>query len=272
MEWMDQSPELCSIVVPCYNEAARLKIDRYLEFLSQNPPISILFVDDGSRDDTLSALEGIRERFPRKVQVLHKTVNQGKAEAVREGMRHAIAAGNSSYVGFWDADLATGLDSIFELLQVLIGDPQLQMVFGARVRLLGREVHRRATRHYLGRVFATMVSVLFHLPIYDTQCGAKIFRITPELTAVLDRPFLSRWVFDVEILARFLALHRRDTVYAHHAIYEFPLKRWRDVAGSRVRPVDFVRAFGDLMRIYREYRMEAPGSRASAANAFPIGS
>jgi hypothetical protein len=127
------------------------------------------------------------------------------------------------------------------------------MVFGARIRLLGRHVNRRARRHYLGRVFASVVSLTLRLPIYDTQCGAKIFRVTPELSAVLADPFLSRWIFDVEILARYIHLHHGDTRYLHDSIYELPLKRWEDVAGSKVGPGAFLKAVGDLWHIYFKY-------------------
>ena len=243
----------CTIVVPCYNEAKRLRVDEFLTFLKRDQPIRLLFVNDGSRDATLEILESLRLRFSEKVYVLDKQPNGGKAEAVRAGMLHAIALGDAAYTGFWDADLATPLSSIPELLERLTSRPRIQMVFGARVRLLGREIHRQAARHYLGRVFATVVSLLLRLPIYDTQCGAKLFRITPEFAEILTQPFLSRWIFDVEILARFLTRHPENRMYVHDAIYEFPLPEWTDVAGSKVGSLDFVKAFGELMAIYRAY-------------------
>ena len=132
-------------------------------------------------------------------------------------------------------------------------DPNLEMLFGSRVRLLGRHIHRKAVRHYLGRVFASVVSIMLRLPVYDTQCGAKLFRVTPELPQILAEPFLSRWVFDVEILARSIALHHGDVEYVAQSVYEFPLLRWEDVSGSKVHPGDFLKAFLDVVRIYRRY-------------------
>jgi len=243
----------CTVVVPCYNEAERLKVAEFSQFLRYGYPVRFLFVNDGSRDATLSILQTLERLHPGLVYVLDQQPNAGKAEAVRNGMLHAVALGDAAYTGFWDADLATPLSSIPELLAKLTERPEIQMVCGARVRLLGREIHRQAVRHYLGRVFATVASVMLRLPIYDTQCGAKLFRITPEFTEILARPFLSRWIFDVEILARFIARHKADRWYVHDAIYEYPLPTWTDVAGSKVGSLDFIKAFGELLTIYRTY-------------------
>ncbi|MGC2162825.1 MAG: hypothetical protein WA634_13000, partial [Silvibacterium sp.] len=97
------------------------------------------------------------------------------------------------------------------------------------------------------------VSLLLRIPVYDTQCGAKLFRITPELSQVLAGPFHSRWIFDVELLARFLALHKNNVPQMEKQIYEYPLPVWTDVAGSKVSPLDFFHAFGELAVIYRRY-------------------
>jgi dolichyl-phosphate beta-glucosyltransferase len=128
------------------------------------------------------------------------------------------------------------------------------MVVGARVKLLGREIERRAARHYSGRVFATVASLLLNLPIYDTQCGAKLFRASSELKGILAESFQSRWIFDVEIIARLIRSRRitgGDPV--EHSIYEVPLRQWMDVRGSKVRLSDFFTAGWDLLRIHWQH-------------------
>jgi dolichyl-phosphate beta-glucosyltransferase len=211
----------------------------------------LIFVDDGSRDQTVSVLEGIREGRADRVVVLRQRENRGKAEAVRHGLSYALDQ-EIPFVGFWDADLATPLASIAAFVDLLAGNPELDMVFGARVRLLGRQVNRHASRHYSGRAFATAASHVLGLPIYDTQCGAKLFRRTPAIRKVFEKPFLSRWIFDVEIIARYISLVKSPDEAARR-IYELPLDRWTDVEGSKLGPGDFARAIYDLLRIRLKY-------------------
>jgi len=238
------------IVVPCYNEAQRLPVERFREFM-EGSSVGFVFVDDGSRDQTLNVLEQLRHSHEDRVHVLQLKINQGKAEAVRRGINFALERA-PSYTGYWDADLATPLDAIPRFIAVLEEHPNLDMVFGARVKLLGRNVRRRLARHYLGRVFATVVSVMLRLPIYDTQCGAKALRVRPEIRALFNKPFLSRWVFDVELLARYINGVGSADVAADR-IYEYPLEEWQDVAASKVKGTDFVKAFRDVIRIYWNY-------------------
>ena len=202
----------CMIVVPCYNEADRLRGDQFLRFVEIDPRVHFLFINDGSRDQTLAMLQSLCAGHEPSLELLNKPVNGGKAEAVRDGMNAAMhsASFTYEYVGYWDADLATPLDAIPHLLEKLRRDAHLQMVFGSRVRLLGRAIHRKSARHYLGRLFATCASLTLGLPIYDTQCGAKIFRVSPALKSALEEPFLSKWIFDVELVARFLRLRGRE--------------------------------------------------------------
>lgn len=242
-----------AIVVPCYNEGHRLPVAKFEEFL-RNSATDFVFVDDGSRDNTREVLEFLKAVRPDRVTVIHQAENRGKAEAVRHGICSAVLLG-FEYVGFWDADLATPLDEIPEFMRVFAERPKLDMVFGSRVKLLGRHVERKASRHYLGRVFATFISTMLGLPIYDSQCGAKIFRVRPKTRVLFERPFLSRWVFDVEILARYLS--EVGSAAAAAAIYEFPLHSWVDVGGSKLKATDFLVALRDVLRIRRAYPMHA---------------
>lgn len=243
----------CIIVIPCYNEEQRFPMESFTAYAEAHPEIGFLLVNDGSKDRTIDVLNRARAGREEQVGVLDQKVNGGKSEAVRAGMLTALRTPGCRYAGFWDADLATPLETIPDFVAVLESRPGLAMVFGARVKLLGRWIERRAIRHYLGRVFATTVSVVLRLPIYDTQCGAKLFRVEERTHELFDEPFLSRWIFDVEIIARYIRQCGYDIGRVEKGIYEFPLLQWQDVAGSRVRPRDFFRAFFDILKIHRHY-------------------
>jgi dolichyl-phosphate beta-glucosyltransferase len=241
------------IVVPCYNEGKRLDIASFRNFTSSSHDIAFLFVDDGSTDGTLGLIESLKKSNPVKFTVLHIVQNRGKAEAVREGFLTAFDS-RPDYVGFWDADLATPLDAIPQFLDVAESRPELEIIMGSRVKLLGRKIERRRSRHYLGRVFATAVSTILGLDVYDTQCGAKLFRASPSIKALFQQPFHSRWIFDVEILARLIQARRgKELRQAEHVIYEVPLMEWRDIPGSKLGYGDFVRAARELLRIHNYY-------------------
>jgi dolichyl-phosphate beta-glucosyltransferase len=218
------------IVVPCYNEARRLDVSAFVARLAGDDDITFLFVDDGSTDGTSDVLARIVATNPHRSRLLAAPRNMGKAEAVRVGMRAALDDGAAS-VGFWDADLSTPLTHIAEFAAVLEEQPEIDVVMGARVRMLGRSIHRSGIRHLLGRAYATLASVVLGLPVYDTQCGAKLFRRSPALESALERPFRSRWSFDVELLQR-LQLGWGDR--GLDRIVEVPLQEWHDVGQSKV--------------------------------------
>jgi dolichyl-phosphate beta-glucosyltransferase len=244
------------LVVPCYNEAGRFPVESFAAFLETHPRFGLVLVNDGSRDATLAMLTGLAARYSSQASVLDLQPNGGKAEAVRRGLLAAIER-RPALVGFWDADLATPLDAV-DLFDCLLSErPDIQWVIGARVKLLGRHVQRQAVRHYLGRVFATAASLTLGIPIYDTQCGAKLFRVNGALMDSLRHPFGSRWVFDVELIGRFvLRLSANGTPDAANRIYEYPLPTWIDVGGSKVKPTDFFRAFVELLGIWYRLRRE----------------
>ena len=242
-----------SIVIPCYNEARRLPVSQLQSFAKGSSDLRFLLVNDGSTDDTLGVIRRLAEEDEGHFSVVDLQPNQGKAEAVRRGILGALE-GDARYVGFWDADLATPLQAIPAFIDLLDRRPQLEMIFGSRVQLLGRSVERSRLRHYLGRVFATAASLTLGLGLYDTQCGAKLFRASPELQELFAEPFITRWIFDVEILARLIRARRgRELPQPKDVIYELPLDSWHDVAGSKVRVSDFPKAVLEILKIQRHY-------------------
>ncbi|HET9983322.1 MAG TPA: glycosyltransferase [Longimicrobiales bacterium] len=249
------------VVVPTYNEALRLDVAAFAAYVGRDDGVGFLFVDDGSSDDTPAVLERLVALAPERLLSMRLERNGGKAEAVRRGVLAAAERG-AELVGYWDADLATPLDAIVAFREVLEAEPALHLVMGARIQLLGRRIERRPARHYFGRAFATTASVLLGVPVYDTQCGAKLFRATPEMRLAFSTPFGSRWIFDVELLARMMAWGGLDL---RGTVYEYPLTSWSDVAGSRLRGRDFFRAPRELAAIYWRYVRRGAGAAAPRA-------
>lgn len=249
----DATPDTV-VVVPCHNEAARLRTDLVHRYVGRAPHALLLFVDDGSTDETHARLTELAASESR-VQVLRLPANRGKAEAVRSGVLLALEW-DPTFVAYWDADFSTPLDDIDVFRTILRTRPGIDGVIGSRVRRLGSRVERHALRHYLGRIYATCASLVLGLPVYDTQCGAKMFRATQCVRDAFSQPFIANWAFDVELLARLRAPRSAGAATRKPVpfIVEHALEEWRDVPGSKLRVGGMARALGDLVRIWLHYR------------------
>jgi len=262
------------IVVPCYNEAKRLDLKVFAETLRQSPWLGFLFVNDGSRDQTLSLITNFAKNFPAQAGVLSDRVNHGKASAIQRGISTAIKY-RPDYVGFWDADLATPLSEIAAFCQILDQRNDISVVVGTRLSLLGHQVQRKTARRILGQVFSAVASLVLSIPIRDTQCGAKLFRVDSQIESVFEDPFCSKWILDVEVFARMVLSQQLSTgPPVAEIIYEKPLESWFEVPGSKLRARDFVKAVYELGMIYWRYmgpfkRMEV--SQQTGPTTIPIG-
>lgn len=239
-----------ALVVPCYNESRRLAPDAWVDFLAspEGAGVSFYFANDGSEDSTSAALARLCSRGER-MRLFDFPTRRGKAETVRDAMLAVLtdetASGAFDYIGFWDADLATPLNEIPRLRRLAV-EHTPDGIFCSRVKRMGATVERNPLRHALGRVFATAVSLLFELSAYDTQCGAKLFK-ADTLPEVLREPFISPWIFDVELILR---MKRRG----RDRIVEMPVATWLDVGDSTMKLRDFARVPLELARIVRRYR------------------
>ena len=151
----------------------------------------------------------------------------------------------SGWVGFWDADMATPLSEVARfLVYASLHDGRVDGIFGSRIHRLGSAITRDYVRHLAGRIFATMVDGLFDIGCYDSQCGAKLFR-TDLIDRAFSEPFVSRWIFDVEIILRLQSCN----------LIEYPLQQWTDVPGGTVKMGRLVGpTVADLIRIRTHYR------------------
>ena len=244
------------IVIPCYNEAERLD-DAAIRQLVSEPGVNVVLVDDGSTDQTWAHMEGLMVRIRDRVETLRMERNVGKAEAVRQGMLRAIELG-AEITGYLDADFATPASEMLRLLKRL-ENSEAQVLFGSRWMHMGARIERSPFRHYAGRVFATIASNILDMPVYDTQCGAKLFRVTPTFKAALVEPFHSRWAFDVELLGRLKEGVEGTEGYDLDSFLEEPLATWIDVEGSKKSKLVMVRATLELLSISGRLKQLRPG-------------
>ncbi len=239
------SSEQCPVVVvPCFNEERRFDERAFLD-LAESGEVRLLFVNDGSTDGTGPLLDRLGQKAE-AIDVLELPRNQGKAEAVRQGLRQAIGGG-AVIVGYFDADLATPGAELLRMVGTLESRTELKAVFGSRVARLGSHIERSPIRHYTGRVFATIASMALGVAVYDTQCGAKVFRVDENLIAAVDRPFRSQWSFDVLLCQRLLDGTPGRPGWPIASFLEMPLEAWSDVYGSKVRLAGSVRALWDVI-------------------------
>ncbi|NND50771.1 MAG: glycosyltransferase [Flavobacteriaceae bacterium] len=237
------------IVVPCYNEEKRLPSEDFKSFLQINPEVLVCFVNDGSSDNTLGILNRIKQDFPYNADVLSLDQNKGKAEAVRLGFQYCNANFSHEFIAYLDADLATTLEECVELKSNLRG--AVNFVFGSRMVKLGSEIKRSNFRFVTGRIIATFISKILKLNVYDTQCGCKLFSRDISVR-IFDQPFLSKWLFDVELFKRFILVYGREI--AKKKMIEIPLKKWIDKGDSKVSMTYFFRMWWDLYSIHRYYK------------------
>jgi len=237
-----------AVIIPCYNESSRLPVDGYSAFLKGYNDCKIIFVNDGSTDDTLSILQRLQLNFPENVQIIDLPENGGKAAAVRAGMLASSDAGFEK-LGYLDADLATSLEEWLAISNKI--SDEIVFAFGSRISKIDNFISRKKYRHYSGRVIATFISEALGIAVYDTQCGCKVFR-ADMVRALFEDKFISKWLFDVEIFFRLKNILGGPKM--SQFCREIPLERWQDVEESKVKFTYFFKLWIDFFLIAKKYR------------------
>jgi glycosyltransferase involved in cell wall biosynthesis len=241
---MAEMPPKLSIVVPAFNEAARLALTlrRITEYLSERREESeVIVVDDGSTDETSTVAENMaRESRDVTIRVVRYPENRGKGHAVRLGLLQAQAN-----IGlFSDADLSTPITEAPKLIDP-IRSGEYDLTFGSRAldrRLIG--VHQPWRREQGGRVFNLIVRLATALPFWDTQCGFKAFRMSV-CRPLIEAAQIDRFGFDVELiyLAHLAQLRLREVPVRWDHTAGGPL----DASGNYAR--DSLKMINEVRRI-----------------------
>ena len=225
---LDTSEQIL-IVVPCFNEETRLRMSYWEDVIPTSKQVSWLFVDDGSTDRTVERVEHLL-KF-QNVQLYSLGKNYGKAEAIRLGLTLKL---NSQFkvFGYLDADCAFLKADIFDLISLFCAklevDQDVDCLIGSRVKLSGREINRKPTRHYISRILLTVINFKWKEAPYDTQSGFKLFRNRPVFKEVLAQKFSTKWFIDLEIFSRIIFVQKRIK------IWEEPVSYWQEIPDSRI--------------------------------------
>jgi dolichyl-phosphate beta-glucosyltransferase len=237
-----QSPDVL-LVIPCFRESGRIRplLDDLLAIFSEEERIRILVVEDGSDAEEQIAMRAALDSATKGSRLflppLFLPKNLGKGGAVYAGWAQQSEA---DWLAFVDADRSITASEVRRVLDHVRRNQQTSAFFGSRVKLLGRHVDRHFKRHLIGRVYATLVSELLRIPIYDSQCGFKIIRRTA-YEDVKNKLSVSGFAFDVDLL---VAL----TDAGHH-VEEVPID-WVEMAGGKVNLImDSWRMFKDIWKI-----------------------
>ena len=245
LQQVGQEPYL-SVVIPAYNEAARLPstLEKVMDYLGRQPyTCEVLVVDDGSEDRTASIVEAAATRYPHLTLI--RNPHRGKGYAVRTGM----LAARGRFILYSDADLSAPIEEVEKLLPYLQG--KYDVAIGSREGVGARRYDEPFYRHLMGRVFNTIVRLIALPRFNDTQCGFKAFRkeaahtlfkglhLYGDNAAEVKGAMVTG--FDVEVL--YLALKWG------YRVKEVPIN-WYYSKGKNVNPLkDSYRMLRDILRV-----------------------
>ena len=248
-------------VMPTFNEGGRL--GAFLEDWAAaacahaSPIVTAVIVDDGSNPQEeasqRAAVNTAAARLqaagaPHRMVYLRTERNQGKGASIRWGWSHG-ADPASTWWSFIDADGAVPAREYWRVASTL-PSATADALCGSRVNMAGRSVSRSLFRHLQGRTFATFIEWLFHLGLYDTQCGFKFFR-GAALRPILPKLHEERWLLDVEVLANLKAAGR--------TLQEVPIDCHERGGSSLVFGLDPLKMGVRLIGLRRSLRRNAGG-------------
>ena len=171
-----------SIVFPVFNEELRLKsgFNHILSFLKKkkNFKIEIIFVDDGSKDNSFELINKFIEDFKNlkknnkvNFQVIKSKKNLGKGSALKLGVKKA----KYDWILTTDVDMSVSLFQICDWLKKKYINKKYFVYFGSRKHEKSI-VELNYIREKLGSVMNLLTSIILNIKIKDTQCGYKLYK------------------------------------------------------------------------------------------------
>ncbi|WP_162533572.1 glycosyltransferase [Dokdonia sp. Dokd-P16] len=188
-----------AVIVPCFNETARLDVISYQQFILGNSDFHFYFVDDGSSDRTYEFLVNNFGEL-HGCQILKSVSNVGKGRVIQYVLK-SINLQSYCYFSFIDADLEIPLNQLISLQShlALVPDNSLALSYRTPKKMANVNWIRKTGSFVVKKIAQNIVG--FKTPLRDTQCGCKMFN--SQLAFLFQDEFLSSWLFDIELILRF---------------------------------------------------------------------
>lgn len=228
-----------SIVVPAYNEEKRIgaTLKAYIEFFGKKD-VEFIIVLNNCTDRTIDVVQPFKEQNPKLIHILDISKAIGKGGAVQEGFKRA----RGKLVGFVDADGSTTPQEYNKLIQQM---DNFDGAIASRWKPGSEVINRKWFRKVISLGFILVVRILFWLPYYDTQCGAKVFT-RKAVKVIVPQLSVTNMAFDVELLYKLAK--------AGYSVTEVPTT-WIDSSSSALLGSPFkiainsIKIFFTLIRI-----------------------
>ena len=216
-----------SIIFPVFNEESRLKSSfRHIaSFLKKKKKlkIEIIFVDDGSKDNSYKLIVKFVNNFKLKNKVKFKIVksetNLGKGAALKLGVEKAAY----DWILTTDIDMSVSLFQISAWEKKKLTEKKHSVYFASRSHKKSI-VERNFIRKVLGDIGSFLISVILNINIKDTQCGYKLYK-RQHAKFAFSKLKNCGWDHDIELI---LLLKSKNI-----AIKELPIK-WMHKENSKV--------------------------------------
>jgi glycosyltransferase involved in cell wall biosynthesis len=244
-----------ALLIPFFNERERLQLAQITQLSKlAEGKIDCYFVDDGSTDGySEEIVRCIEEELLPNIYLIDAKFNRGKSEAIRHGAL-SINMTEYQFIGITDADFSASPIEIIRLATIAIEENNY--IFGARVGNGDNNIQTSKFRYTQGMIFNKLVELILGYRFLDSQCGLKFFPVSGNLIASLEKPFVNRWLFDLEMVLR---LNRLEFIRIQSVV----LKEWRHTKGSKtsVRDIGPIiisvlslrLKYGKLFRVVEEY-------------------
>lgn len=245
VSWTPDLPHPLSItiIIPAYNEENRIApcLERLKTFCRNKKwDYEIVVVEDSSNDDTASIVDGYH-RLNERITLMTLPTRLGKGGSIACAALQSI----TEYTAYMDVDLAADVTQLEHMLKSIDSH---DIVIGSRILRgnlppIKRPLYRSVLSFLYSRAFAT----LFGIPIYDPQCGIKIFK-TPVLSKLLKNIMVSGFAFDTDLI---VAAHSMSM-----SVQEIPVE-WIHQESSKVEVFSEIKTMGlDLLSIWYNYHIK----------------